>query len=162
MAWFQYVVDAQSVEMGFYDERCVILHGLDRKRYKIPPPKTGDTDFFALWDIQNPASENSTELYKSYINQNALCKLERDIKHGRLFNQSSLNYLLGLCELRQVTTVFIKIGSIKFESFGNLKETQEAMYIVQTVLAKYEGSLRQFHVDDKGSVILAFFVSSVS
>jgi class 3 adenylate cyclase len=60
-------------------------------------------------------------------------------------------------ECRTVTTIFIKIKGITFTTDECLSKSQSALDIVQKSLARYEGTLRQFIVDDKGSVILAYF-----
>ena len=85
-------------------------------------------------------------VYQKYVNQSALHKL-----------RSGFDTSMSLNELRQVTTLFIKVGDIKFENLSELEETQTAVTIVQKAMTKFEGSLRQFNVDDKGAVLLACF-----
>ncbi|KNC97873.1 uncharacterized protein SPPG_09415 [Spizellomyces punctatus DAOM BR117] len=151
------ILELGSVTIGDYDKRCIILQGLEKARRKLAPPLPASNDDLALWDIVPPAV--NVELYRNFINQSALFKLQADISQSRLFHlESGLTDLLGLYELRQVTTVFIRIGSLRrWESIAKLQEAQEAMRIVQSAFTRFEGSLRQFHVDEKGAVILAFF-----
>ncbi|KAI9164302.1 hypothetical protein H9P43_008131 [Blastocladiella emersonii ATCC 22665] len=272
--WFKHCVVLGRVNLESYDtKKCYILNGLDKTAINlILPENEGDDgdDFMALWDIQlgDPTTSGNIELYRQYINQSALFKLESDIQSASPFQlNQGVNHLMSLNELRQVTTVFIKIGSLSFapveaveeaikeqEAYiseqhaniltlerevaaleselqakgsqesaavtadaatptanepspttptpasvaagnrrklltdrqatlqeartavgssqavlGTLKvdhgvalrealaRCQAAMTSVQVALKKYEGILRQFHVDDKGAVILAFF-----
>ncbi|RKO96432.1 hypothetical protein CXG81DRAFT_10567, partial [Caulochytrium protostelioides] len=157
LKFFSGVVNIDTVNIGDYDKRCIILHGLENAKRKISAPSPKEDEDLALWEIA-PVEAN-VELYKKFINQSALYKLQADINQCRLFRaESGLHGLLSLHELRQVTTVFIKLGSLsRWETKEQLVEAQEAMNIVQAALNRYEGSLRQFHVDDKGATILCFF-----
>ncbi|KAJ1342135.1 hypothetical protein BSLG_003314 [Batrachochytrium salamandrivorans] len=103
--------------------------------------------------------EANVDLYKLFVDRTALFKLQADINQSRLFQMDAgLLDLLNLTELRQVTTIFIKVGSLQVVHRNDiLDESQRAISIVQTALHRCEGSLRQFHVDDKGAVILCFF-----
>jgi hypothetical protein len=99
------------------------------------------------------------ELYKLFINPSAFCKLQTDINQSRLFRvDAGLLDLMNLRESRQVTTIFIRIGSlIHWDDEDTLTQAQKGFTIVQEALKKHEGSLRQMHVDDKGATILIFF-----
>ena len=99
------------------------------------------------------------EMYKLFINPAALYKMQLDINQSKVFKaDAGLTDLISLRESRQITTIFIKIGSLtKWDSDQTLTMAQDAMSIVQEALRKYEGSLRQKHVDDKGATILIFF-----
>ncbi|KAJ3382209.1 hypothetical protein HDU92_004893 [Lobulomyces angularis] len=101
----------------------------------------------------------AVDMYKLFINPSALYKLQTDINQSRLFRvDAGLTDLMSLRESRQVTTIFIRIGALtKWDSEATLNSAQEAMTVVQEALRKYEGSLRQKHVDDKGATILIFF-----
>lgn len=155
--WFQAVMDIDTADIGNYDKRCVIVKGIDQARRKVPPSSPPAMDEIELWDIAS--ADLNVELYKKFINNPALFKLEADINQSRLFRlESALSDLLSLCELRQVTTVFIKIGSLgQWDPENSPNLAQQAISIVQSALLKYEGSLRQFHIDDKGAVMLMFF-----
>lgn len=154
---FGCVIDISSVTLGSYDKRCILVTDLERAERKAPPPPHVEGDAYNnLWDVV-PAS-GDVDLYKRFINHSAVFKLQADINQSKLFRlECGLAELMSLYELRQVSTVFTKIGSLRFTSKDSLEDAQTAMTIVQTALKKYEGSLRQFHVDDKGSVILSFF-----
>ncbi|KAJ3190642.1 hypothetical protein HK101_008516 [Irineochytrium annulatum] len=155
LKWFSCVVDIDTINIGDYDKRCVIIHGLEHARRKFPimdDPKPKKP----LGDL----SQKSLELYKRFINDSALFKLQADINQSRLFRlQSDLNNLLQLHELRQVTTVFIRLeeAMTTWDRKDMLPRAQDAMNVIQIALKKYEGCLRQVHVDDKGAVALAFF-----
>jgi hypothetical protein len=85
-------------------------------------------------------------IYQSYIITSIL---SRTLNGG--FESLAVN------ESREVTTMFIKIKPITFKTDSCLSKAQAAMHIIQGALYKYEGILRQFIVDDKGSVILCYF-----
>ncbi|KAI9223332.1 hypothetical protein BC828DRAFT_268396 [Blastocladiella britannica] len=249
--WFKHCVNVARVDLSsFNTKKCYILNSLDKSAIQLmlPDSEEGDgDDFMALWDIQtgDPASTGNIELYRLYINQSALYKLESDIQSASPFQlNQGVSHLMALSELRQVTTVFIKIGALSFapveaaeaaikeqdawiaeqaapmaevekdldelerriatapsssdpaavtiweeraqslrvrladlraamtsskdvlrqltaEHKSKLREAlarcQAVMTAVQVALKKFEGILRQFHVDDKGAVILAFF-----
>ncbi|RKO89320.1 nucleotide cyclase, partial [Blyttiomyces helicus] len=159
LRWICCILVVDSCDIGDYDKRCVILEGLERARRKstvpLPPPRANEE--VDLWDVV-PTHWN-VELYKSFMNHSAIYKLQADINQSRIFRfDSGLNELLGISELRQVTTVFIRIGSLRrWDNPALLNDAQHAMSVVQNSLQRYEGSLRQFHVDEKGAVILCFF-----
>jgi hypothetical protein len=96
-----------------------------------------------------PLADNITakcRIYQSYIITSIL---SRTLNGG--FESLAVN------ESREVTTMFIKIKPITFKTDSCLSKAQSAMEIIQGALYKYEGILRQFIVDDKGSVILCYF-----
>ncbi|KAG5459984.1 MAG: hypothetical protein BJ554DRAFT_8031 [Olpidium bornovanus] len=158
LRWFQEVIELGKSDVAYYNKRCILLHGLEKRTRKAYGRLHSDNSMMALWDINGRTSPLAQYLYKMYINENAQFKLQTDLNQTALFRLNSrLNDLMGLNELRQVTTVFIKVGSLRFDSKDSLLETQEAMQAVQRALKRYQGSLRQFHVDDKGAVILVFF-----
>ncbi|ORX35512.1 hypothetical protein BCR36DRAFT_417183 [Piromyces finnis] len=66
--------------------------------------------------------------------------------------ESGISNLIEFNELRKVTTVFIRLTQIKFNSKDDLQIAQEALSAVQRILAVQEGTLRQFLYDDKGAV----------
>lgn len=98
-------------------------------------------------------------LYKNFMDRTALFKLQSDVNQSNLFQlDAGLLELLNLTELRQITTIFIKIGSLQgVQRDELLEQSQNAIQTVQKALQRCDGSLRQFHVDDKGAVILCFF-----
>ncbi|KAJ3290499.1 hypothetical protein HK104_006720 [Borealophlyctis nickersoniae] len=151
------IIEIDTITMSNYDKHCVIVDNMESARRKVPPPTPPDNEEMMLWDVIPPTA--NVELYKNFINQSALFKLQADINQSRLFRlRSGLGELLSLYELRQVSTVFIRVGSLgNWETPAKLGDAQQAMMVVQSALKKYEGSLRQFHVDEKGAVILCFF-----
>lgn len=151
------IIDTDKMSVGSYDKRCIVINGFSAAQRRIPPPTPTENEELGLWDISPPVS--NIELYKYFINHSAIYKLQSDINQSRLFRmESGLGDLLGIYELRQVTTMFIRIESLRhWKSAVLLNEAQGAMTVVQEALKKYEGSLRQFHVDDKGAAILCFF-----
>jgi class 3 adenylate cyclase len=94
----------------------------------------------------NKMSESVYNMWKEYINEGALSKIESGTKN-----------LIKFSELRRITTVFVKINNIRFESSDDLSLAQESLDAVQRALILQEGILRQFLVDDKGAIILIYF-----
>jgi hypothetical protein len=139
------VIDVASLNLGAYDKRCIILTDMDKKVRKVPPKDWNNND--PSLTPSNIPDEDLYALYKNYISVNAIFKLNSGFKD-----------LTSLSELRQVTTIFVKISSIRFTSESCISQAQDAMDVVQGVLKKQKGSLRQFIVDDKGAVLLCYFV----
>lgn len=144
------------MNIGNYDKRCIILTGLEKAKRKVPQIVIPQGSLPELDRIQSIRYQN---LLRLFMDQTALFKIQADIKQSQLFGlNNELVDLLDLIELRQVTTVFIRIGDLqRIKGKDILTESQKAIQVVQTALAKYEGALRQIHVDDKGAVILCFF-----
>ncbi|KAJ3099092.1 hypothetical protein HDU97_003471 [Phlyctochytrium planicorne] len=156
LKWVSCVVDIETINIGNYDKRCIIIHGLEHAKRKYPVMEDLTVE---SKPVESPSSEHLA-MYKNFINDSALFKLQADINQSRLFRlESNLSTLLELYELRQVTTVFMRLEEsiTRWDRKDSLTRTQDAISIVQNALKKYEGSLRQVHVDDKGAVVLAFF-----
>lgn len=81
-------------------------------------------------------------LYQKYLNPSVVYKLQHDF--------------LTMNELRQVTSIFIRIGR-SFTSHRDLEDFQITMELVQSTVKRMEGHLIQFNVDDKGTAILICF-----
>lgn len=60
-----------------------------------------------------------------------------------------------VAELRRVTILFVNLHGIAYEAPDILDQLQSCMNILQTILYRYEGSLNQFIVDDKGTLLIA-------
>ncbi|RKP21311.1 adenylyl cyclase, partial [Rozella allomycis CSF55] len=134
------VVEVASLQLGSYDKRCIILNALENKKRTRPklefPEETPLQDF----------TLEKCRLYQSYVSNAAVYRI-----------LSGGNDPLLVNEFRKISTIFIKIKSITFKTEHCLPNSQAAMNAIQTALSKYEGTLRQFIVDDKGSVILSYF-----
>eukprot|EP01041_Mallomonas_annulata_P002681 gene2681-5277_t len=63
-----------------------------------------------------------------------------------------------LPELRNVVTIFIELLNMNEDlDRGRLHKPQQAMSAILSTLKRYQGSLRQYVVDDKGCVMIAAF-----
>lgn len=141
------------LDINNYDKRCIILAGLERalenqKKTSIltTVKKSTEQSKMKLYaGIMIPSTVRA-QLYQRYINPSALYKLH-----------SSFDTSMSLNDLRRVTSIFLKIGSLKFADVSELHDAQAAARIVQSMMQKYEGILRQFNVDDKGAVLFACF-----
>ena len=152
------MINLATVGLEAYDKRCMTVKSMENACRRVPPPPPDESEDADLWEVT--AKEANVALYEKFVSHPALFKLQADLNQSKLFRiESHLSDLMSLYELRQVTTIFIKLGgSFSFDTNPNaLEDAQYAMTVVQESLKKYEGSLRQFHVDDKGAVMLCFF-----
>lgn len=62
-----------------------------------------------------------------------------------------------LAELRQVTVVFVRLSGIDYGRTDALDRIDDVLRALQTPLYRAEGAVRQFLVDDKGTVLIAAF-----
>ena len=149
-------MDIRTLSLGEYDKRCIILQGLAKAERRVPAPNQVEQKVILTTKKQN---EECITLYRQFMDKTALFKLQSDINQSNLFQlDPSINELLQLSELRQITTLFIKIESLKDVHRDEILEhCQQAISVVQTTLERCDGSLRQFQVDDKGAAILCFF-----
>jgi class 3 adenylate cyclase len=161
LKWLVWVVDIRTLNLGDYDKRCIILNGLAKAERRVPPPKE-KIEKYAIWIKGKPNTkqrEDNVALCTNFLDRTAMFKLQSDVNQSNIFQlDAGLLDLLNLSELRQVTTLFIRIPSLKNVSRDDLlQQCQDAITVVQSSLQRFDGSLRQFHVDDKGAAILCFF-----
>ncbi|WP_254564444.1 AAA family ATPase [Oscillatoria sp. HE19RPO] len=62
-----------------------------------------------------------------------------------------------LGELRQVTVIFLNLPGLDYNRPDALAKVHEFVGLIQTLLARYEGTVNKFLVDDKGSTLIAVF-----
>jgi class 3 adenylate cyclase/tetratricopeptide (TPR) repeat protein len=62
-----------------------------------------------------------------------------------------------LAELRHITAVFVNLLDVDPAAVGLLEPVQLVMAAIQPILQRYEGSLKQVVVDDKGLTLIAVF-----
>jgi class 3 adenylate cyclase len=158
LKWLGWVVDIRSLNLGNYDKKCIILTGLAKAERRIAEKTEKVTDALSKITDEKLAAKIAN-MYKCFMDRTAMFKLQSDVHQSNLFQlDARLEELLNLTELRQITTIFIKIGSLQStEADEFLEPCQNAIQAVQNALVRCDGSLRQFHVDDKGAVILCFF-----
>lgn len=60
-------------------------------------------------------------------------------------------------ELRQVTILFINLPDFQYSSPGEIQKSQEGFIVIQESISTYDGTLRQFIQDDKGTVAIIAF-----
>jgi len=67
-----------------------------------------------------------------------------------------------LAELRRVTVLFVKLNSLTYESGKDFEHLpiHDALCFMQIVIFRYEGMVRQFLVDDKGTVLVCVSLSA--
>jgi class 3 adenylate cyclase len=89
-----------------------------------------------------PVYDSTKDLISAYVQPAVL---------GHL-NSGSTEFL---AELRPISVIFVNLGFSY--SPGALTKIQEAMCAMQQAVATYEGTVRQFIVDDKGCAFIAAF-----
>jgi class 3 adenylate cyclase len=62
-----------------------------------------------------------------------------------------------LAELRRVSIMFVMFTGMTYRGAQALKQVQDVITACQKTLYRFDGSLRQFLVEDKGSVLIAAF-----
>eukprot|EP00835_Amoeboradix_gromovi_P004776 NODE_395_length_9429_cov_0.550054.p3 type:complete len:643 gc:universal NODE_395_length_9429_cov_0.550054:7582-5654(-) len=229
--YFGEVVEINGLKMESFDKTCVILTGLSRMTI-VPKTKKvleDENEFYNMWEINHTAyTKDFNERIKLYVNQSALYKLESDLQNSSPIQlHQGVQHLMSINELRQATTIFIKISSIPLDSLEEIENhalklledeknartnlltfkqrfeesnsydekeriqlkikecerviessqsdaelleqdkqnliqsivtlLQKSLTVVQASISRHEGILRQFHVDDKGAIILVFF-----
>lgn len=108
---------------------------------------------------ENIDERGSYELYKRFISDSAVYKLETDVLQSKLFFDSpTLSDLLGFYELREAATMFVRLPSLSdWSEESALLRAQKVMEVASNAVELYGGVIRQFNYDDKGSSILSFF-----
>lgn len=92
------------------------------------------------------------------------CFIPNFIFNGPILNPNSKDKSFAfdystnhLSELREVTTLFIKLDSFDFILNKDVLTLQPHLYTIQKCLNEYGGYLRQFIIDDKGCVLIAMW-----
>lgn len=62
-----------------------------------------------------------------------------------------------LAELRRVTALFLRMPDLDHGSPNVLEQMQRRMRPLQRILERYEGTIKEFIVDDKGPTLIALF-----
>ncbi|MEB3336857.1 MAG: adenylate/guanylate cyclase domain-containing protein [Leptolyngbyaceae bacterium] len=82
--------------------------------------------------------------------------LRRYTPHG-ILARLDVGQTQWLAELRRITVLFASLPDLEYPPTGSLESVQQAMQAMQSAIYQYEGSVRQFIKDDKGSVLVAAF-----
>ncbi len=76
---------------------------------------------------------------------------------GAILSRLDAGQTEWLSELRRVTVLFLNVVGLDFFAPDVLECVQAVMHALQTALYRYEGSVNQFIVDDKGTTLVAAF-----
>lgn len=93
-----------------------------------------------------PLFSDMEETLKSYIQVGVLRHIDSGTKQW-------------LAELRRASVIFVNLTRPFREE--QLEELQETIAVMQNITYKYEGTVRQFMIDDKGSVFIGLDISVV-
>lgn len=63
----------------------------------------------------------------------------------------------SVAQMRTITVMFVNLDFIYLKGVQNLMQLQNAVASMQRDLYQYEGTVRQFLIDDKGSVMIGVF-----
>ena len=135
--------------------RAVKSH-LERVAKFQPLPAVDDPGktVFLLVDIRRFNPRNAEEAFNL---EPAMCdKISKYVPSTvkLAVSDSKANHI---SEIRRLSILFITFSGIEYTAPTALKFVQEIITAVQHALYKYEGALRQFLVEDKGSVLIAAF-----
>lgn len=93
---------------------------------------------------------SSTHTLFSLHHHNILCA------HANIFVDQKAQHT-DVCEMRQITVIFVNLDFIYVRGLKELISLQKAVASMQHDIYQYDGSVRQFLVDDKGSVMIGVF-----
>ncbi len=110
---------------------CVRLETL----HKPPPPRPLD-------DLAPPMQ--AAAALRAYVPAAILQRMDAGQHHW-------------LAELRRITVMFINITGLDYAAPNALEKIQRVAHAMQTILYRYEGSVNQLVVDDKGTTLLTAF-----
>lgn len=99
-----------------------------------------------------PETEFNTFFENSTLLSQTACYVPRPVIQALMVGSFNL-----LAELREVTTVFIKLDDYDHIEHEDLLSLQKYFYACQDILSDSGGFLRQFLVDDKGCVLIALW-----
>jgi class 3 adenylate cyclase len=138
----------------------------------VPLPGMDIHQFKAALDIDHDPSVQMVRAYlteaasvfqaspsrvRQYSEEDTARTLRRFI-HDAARNAIESDTVAYLAEIRTVVTMFIEILGLDDDfNEGDFRRPQKVMAFVVACLNRFEGSLRQFVVDDKGCVMIAAF-----
>lgn len=76
---------------------------------------------------------------------------------GAILSRLDAGQTEWLSELRRVTVVFLNVTGLNYAAPNAVEQAQAVMQGLQKALYRYEGSVNQFIVDDKGTTLVAAF-----
>lgn len=79
----------------------------------------------------------------------------RDYLPGALLARLDAGQAEWVAELRRLTVLFLNVMGLDYDAPDILDRLQDGMYRLQQALYRYEGSLNQFVMDDKGTLLIA-------
>ncbi|NJL04854.1 MAG: AAA family ATPase [Chloroflexaceae bacterium] len=74
---------------------------------------------------------------------------------GAVLSRMQAGQTEWLAELRYLTVIFLDVQGLNYTAPDALQQVHSVMRALQIVLYQYEGSVNQFIVDDKGTVLVA-------
>jgi class 3 adenylate cyclase/tetratricopeptide (TPR) repeat protein len=111
-----------------------------------------DRQGLRLQSVRRPLGLEATRFPK--LDDSAEAALRAYIP-GAILKRLSAGQTEYLAELRRVTVLFVNLPG--FEQVTSLERAHQVMRTIQSALYKYEGSVNQFLMDDKGTTLVAAF-----
>jgi class 3 adenylate cyclase len=111
-----------------------------------------DRQGLRLESVRRPLALEATRFPK--LDDSAEAALRAYIP-GAILKRLSAGQTEYLAELRRVTVLFVNLPG--FEQVTSLEQAHQVLRTIQSALYKYEGSVNQFLMDDKGTTLVAAF-----
>lgn len=101
--------------------------------------------------IRNPVWNSRKDTYDKFYDYVCLY-VPRPIRSA-----ITVGSLRNFCELREITTIFVKLDSYDSEVYRKISDLQPYLIGAQEILGRSGGFLRQFLIDDKGCVLIGLW-----
>ncbi|KAI8344260.1 hypothetical protein BC941DRAFT_408182 [Chlamydoabsidia padenii] len=133
---------ARTINNNYYDDRPLLKQQTQQSPIEplVNRTRSGGPIMFNSDD-----GSNTNPIYLKYINRSALCRLQQGVDNS------------FPAQFRDVTIMFVSLGKLNPASPEGLQKAQQAANLCIKTLVKYEGTLQQFAVDDKGATLLGVF-----
>ncbi len=115
-------------------------------------PTMASTRRWSSWSIPNKMKPRAT----SDAHESAIVRYIPGAIRTHLAKKN-LSVQPQTAELRKVSVLFVNLKSCSYNSSNSLVMLQKALMIMQASLYQFEGSLRQFIMDDKGTTLIGVF-----
>jgi class 3 adenylate cyclase len=146
---------ATAVDLSKTGEVVVSAEAFGLIKDKVKGEKRGENNFLVCEIMEEvPVAEAVATLATAEMEAGLRCFLPTSV----LARIDAL-HMSWLAELRRVTVMFVNLTSLTYERGQQvqLEAINEVLCSMQRIVFRYEGMVRQFIVDDKGTVLIAVF-----
>lgn len=115
---------------------------------------TRESDFLRVTNIKKSLPQSP--IPQANLSEAAVTGLKGFVA-GAITTRISANQVGWLAEIRRISVIFLSIKGLTQNADDVIERIQDIMRAMQVTLYRYEGSVRQFIIDDKGTVFIAAF-----